>query len=108
MWRNFRLPTVSEYLLFITNVVLGFVEVLIGLRIILKLFDANAATPFVNWVYETTRPLLAPFAGIFPSPVLNGGFVIEFSAIFALIIYALIAYLIESLIIALSPKEKVS
>jgi len=47
----------------------------------------------VRWLYETTQPLLEPFAGIFPSPSISGGFVIEFTAIFAIMIYAFIGYL---------------
>src|SRR5689334_9352279 len=78
--------------------ILGFVELLIGLRVILKFFGANAFSPFVSWVYETSRPLLAPFANMFPSPVIQGGFVIEFSALFALIVYAFIASIIEEIL----------
>jgi uncharacterized protein YggT (Ycf19 family) len=96
--KNMKLPSVAGYLLFLTALVLSFVEIMIGLRIILKLFGANTGAPFVTWVYETTRPLLAPFAGIFPEPTINGFFVIEFSAIFALVVYALVAYVIESTI----------
>lgn len=80
------------------DAVLGFVELLIGLRIILKFFDANQATPFVMWVYETSKPLLAPFINMFPSPTITGGFVIEFSAVFALIVYAFIASIIEEIL----------
>lgn len=105
--RSYRLPTVAGFLMVLTNLILGFIEILIGLRIILKLFGANASVPFVNWVYETSQPLLAPFLGIFPSPVINGSFLIEFSAIFALIVYALLAYLIHWAIRALSPRMDV-
>jgi len=80
------------------DVVLGFVEFLIGLRLILKFFGANPFTPFVSWVYQTSQPLLAPFIGMFPSPTLRGGFVIEISALFALIVYAFIASIIEEIL----------
>lgn len=70
------------------------VEFFLGLRIILKLLGANPSAPFVKWMYETTSPLLNPFANIFPAPVLSGGFVIEFSAVFAMIVYALLGYFI--------------
>ncbi len=72
-------------------------EGLIGLRILLKLLGANTLAPFVRWVYETSKPLLAPFEGMFPSPHLRGGFVIEVSALFAFLAYAFIEYLIEEL-----------
>lgn len=82
----------------LTNLVFGSILGLIFLRIFLKMFGANASTPFVNWVYETSAPLLAPFLGMFPSPTLSKGFVIEISALFGIFVYVFIAYLLtESL-----------
>lgn len=83
---------------FITSVIIGFVLVVIGLRVILKLFGANPFIPFVDWVYDTSASLISPFAGIFPTPVLDGAFIIEFSSLFALIVYSLLAYLIYQLV----------
>lgn len=85
-------------LLFVTNLVFGVIEFLIGMRVLLKLFGANPTAPFVNWVYETSAPILAPFLGMFPAPKLQGGFVIEFSALFGLLAYAFVAYGITELI----------
>ncbi len=82
----------------LVQVVASLVELVLGLRIVLKLFDANPSTPFVNWVYQTTQPLLTPFEGMFPSPTLTGGFVIEFSTVFALMAYAFIGYLLVEII----------
>ncbi|GAA0452161.1 YggT family protein [Alkalibacillus silvisoli] len=80
------------------NIVIGVVQLILGVRIILKLFGAAEAAPFVEWVYTTSEPLLNPFEGIFPSTVLDGTFVIEFSAIFAFLIYTLIGYFLTSLV----------
>ena len=77
---------------YLIELIFDFIELILGLRIVLKLFGANASAPFTNWIYETTRPLIAPFQGMFPSPVISGGFVIEFSTIFALLIYGFIAF----------------
>ncbi|MBI3251335.1 MAG: hypothetical protein HYZ62_00315, partial [Candidatus Andersenbacteria bacterium] len=33
------------------------VELILGLRLILKFFGANPAAPFVNWLYATSTPL---------------------------------------------------
>lgn len=82
----------------IINFVVGLAEVLIALRVVLKLFGANADAGFVGWVYDTTQPLLQPFIGMFPSPTLEGAYVIEFSALFALLIYALAGLLLIELI----------
>ena len=80
------------------NGLFGLIEGLLGLRVILKLFGANATAPFVHWLYGVTAPLLAPFQGAFPAPELKGGFVIEFTALFAILVYALVAYLLQTLL----------
>lgn len=88
----------AEFILSLTQFILGIVELFIGTRIFLKLFGASTQAPFVRWIYSTSAPLLAPFEGMFPSPELEGLFVIEFSAFFALIFYAFVAYLIQAVV----------
>ena len=80
------------------NLISSLTQGLLGLRIVLKLFGASTVAPFVSWVYETTQPLLAPFIGMFPSPKLPEGFIIEFSALFALMVYSFIGYLATELL----------
>lgn len=84
------IPRLIESLI---NFVLSVIEGFLGLRILLKLFGASTTAPFVTWMYETTQPLLYPFQGMFPSPKLPEGFIIEFSALFALIAYAFMGYI---------------
>lgn len=96
MYRRF---SVSGFLVSLIEAFVGIIEIFLGLRLILKLFAANANTPFVAWIYETTRGMLAPFANMFPNPVLDGGIVIEFSTIFAMFAYAILGYLITELIL---------
>lgn len=79
------------------NIITSFVVVLLGMRLVLKFFAASTVAPFVGWVYETTQPLLTPFIGMFPSPRLSG-LVIEFSSLFALIVYATLGYFLTELI----------
>lgn len=88
----------ARLILLLTDFIFGLIELVIGLRIIFKLFGANSSTPFVVWLYEVSGTLLYPFQGIFPSPVIKGGFVLDMTAIVALLIYALIAYFISELI----------
>jgi uncharacterized protein YggT (Ycf19 family) len=70
------------------------VSLILFLRVVLRLFGANQSVPFVAWVYDSSATLMEPFRGIFPTPVIEGGFVIDFPALFALIVYVLIGYLI--------------
>lgn len=82
----------------LVNIVFFVAEVLLLLRFVLRLFGADSSTPFVSWIMETSQPLLAPFAGMFPTPVLEGGFVLEFTTLFALVIFELARFLITRFI----------
>ncbi len=79
------------------NIVLGIVEMFLGVRFILKVFGANASAPFTQFIYDSTVPLLEPFRGIFSTQTFHGRFVFEFTTLFAIIAYALLAYIISEL-----------
>ncbi|MFD2637991.1 YggT family protein [Piscibacillus salipiscarius] len=93
-----------RFINYLINLVIGLVQLILGLRIILKLFGASVSAPFVEWTYNTSEPLLHPFEGIFPTKVLDGTFVVEFSAIFAFLIYTIIGYFLTSLILGFDRK----
>ncbi|MBI3366745.1 YggT family protein [Candidatus Roizmanbacteria bacterium] len=81
------------------NLLVIIAEGVISLRIILKLMGASEIAPFVRWIYETSKPLLYPFQGMFPSSSLRGvPFTIEFSAIFAIFFYMFAGYIIQEII----------
>lgn len=71
----------------VTHIFVSVVSAALGLRFVLKLFGANASNGFVSWVYEMSDVLLAPFRGIFPSHVFENQYVLEFSTLFALVVY---------------------
>lgn len=77
--------------------VLDIIEAVLALRVIFKLLGANPASGFTSLLYSTTAPLVAPFAGIFRTPTVQGS-VLEWSTIVAMIIYALVAYAIVQLL----------
>ena len=76
--------------------IVGFIDVLIGIRFLLKLFGANPA-PFVRFMYDVTWPLVAPFHGIF-NTAQEGRSILEPESLVAMAIYALIGWGIVSLI----------
>ncbi len=82
----------------ILEVIFDAIAILLAFRVLLKFLGANPKTPIVNWLYEVTGSLIAPFAGIFPNPKLSGFFTIDVAAIIALIVYSLIAYVVLGLI----------
>ncbi len=83
------------------NIFTAVVEGILGLRFLLKLFGAND-TGFVNWIYEMSQPLLAPFRGIFPSQVFENRYVLELTTLFAMLMYAILALLLVAVINAVS------
>lgn len=76
---------------------LGIVEVLIGLRIVLKLIAANPESPFAAFIYNASAIFLFPFAGLVGTPA-SGGMVLELSSIIAMLVYALLAWGIERIV----------
>jgi hypothetical protein len=76
---------------------LGILEVLIALRIGLKLIGANPGSPIVALIYGFTNLFLFPFEGMTATPS-AGGMVLEISSFFAMIIYALIAWIVERIV----------
>jgi len=71
--------------------VFGVLEVLIALRIGLMLIGANVNSPIVAMIYGFTYLFLFPFASLVGSPA-AGGMVLEVSSMFAMVIYALVAW----------------
>ncbi len=78
----------------LVNVVVGIIVTILGLRILLLLLNANPDSGFVLWIYNISQPLLSPFQKIFPSPEFGAGFVLEFSAIFAIVVYMVIGWIL--------------
>ena len=85
----------------------GLAVVLLGLRVIFRLFDANATAGFVEWIYDASGTLLAPFRGIFPSAELDPGNVLDVTALFAMLMYVIIGYALSWLVGGLTPRETV-
>lgn len=77
--------------------VVGVVEVLLAIRFVLMLFAANSHAFFSGLVYTVTDPLVAPFAGVFSNGG-SGGHIFSVDAVVAGIIYALLAWGIDSLL----------
>ena len=75
----------------------GILETLIALRILLKLIAANPASPIAAMIYAITDLFLFPFFGLTVTPA-AGGMVLELPSLFAMLIYALIAWAIERII----------
>jgi hypothetical protein len=73
--------------------IFGIVEALIAIRLILRLLAANPLAGFASFIYGITDPLVAPFVNLFATPAYDGN-VLELGSIVAIIVYALVAWLL--------------
>jgi uncharacterized membrane protein len=74
--------------------IFGVIEALLVIRFVLKALGANAEASFAQLVYGVTGPLVAPFLGLFGTPQAASGAVLEVHTLIALVIYALVAWLL--------------
>ena len=79
---------------------LGLLEAAIALRVLFKLIAVNAANPFAALLYGVTNLFVAPFASLIGAPA-AGGMVLEISSIIAMIVYFLIAWVLERIVYVL-------
>ncbi|GAC1616158.1 MAG: hypothetical protein NVS9B1_25870 [Candidatus Dormibacteraceae bacterium] len=75
----------------------GLIDVILAIRFVLKLLGASPSSGFVQFMYNISEPLTAPFRGIFGSPA-TGGSVLEPAPLVGIVIYSLIAWGIVALI----------
>ena len=80
--------TQAIYLIF------GLIEALLLIRFVLKALGANAEAGFAQFIYGMTGPLVAPFLGLFSTPQTGSGATLELYTLIALVIYALVAWLL--------------
>ncbi len=73
--------------------VVGILQGLLGIRFVLGLLGANPAAGFAQFIYGITGPFIAPFVGLFGQPRFEGS-VFEFNVLVAIVVYALIAWVL--------------
>ncbi len=79
--------------------------IIVGLllfRFFFILFGANPFNDFVQFIYDTTRPLVSPFFGIFNYHYIPDRSAVEFATLMAIVVYTLIAAVLVQL---LSPRR---
>ncbi|MEO5628119.1 MAG: hypothetical protein ABIQ89_04515 [Candidatus Saccharimonadales bacterium] len=76
----------------------------LALAFVLQLFGANYSTPFVQFVYKGAHEFLQPFRGIFPGHQVTETSYFNGSALFAIMMYMIIAAALHSLITYITSK----
>jgi uncharacterized protein YggT (Ycf19 family) len=79
--------------------------VLLILAFSLRLFGASTDAEFTRWVYRSVERIMEPFRGIFPSTAVGGESVVDFSLLFAMIVYSVLALALHTLVVWLADRH---
>ena len=85
--------------------IVGFIEVILTFRIVLKALGANPASGFTSFVYAISDPFALPFAGIFGISASRGN-VVEWSTFVAMAVYLVLGYGIAKLLLLGKPTDQ--
>lgn len=92
-------PVILKITRFVAWVVYAVVLVEVALLItafFLRLFGANPDSGFTEWVYRSVQRAMEPFSGMFPTQELGGESVLDFSLLFAAVVYLVLAFLVDA------------
>ena len=78
--------------------VFGVIDVLLLIRLVLKLLAANPLAGFSKFIYGLTDVFMAPFRNLLPTVGGGSGSVFEMSTVIAIIVYALIGWALVRLV----------
>jgi hypothetical protein len=71
--------------------IVGVVDILIAARFLGKLFGASVQSAFVNFIYQVSAPMVAPFTGIFGDTGSKTN-TFETASLVAIVVYAVIGW----------------
>ena len=73
-------------------------EVILLFRFFLRFAGANPNAGFTNFIYSISWPFVEPFFAVFRTTVVEGS-VVEWTTLLAMIVYALVAWIIVRLLL---------
>jgi hypothetical protein len=82
----------------LNHLFIGLVQIVLAVRVIFSLVDADKTNGVVRWFYDMSAPLLEPIRGIYPSVDYTNTYVLELPVVFAMVGYAVFGYLVIILV----------
>jgi hypothetical protein len=101
--RLWILRVAKGVVLFIYAVVIVNLAVL-SMGFVLRLLGASTDAAFTRWVYRNVERIMEPFRGIFPSHPVTDRSVIDFSLLFAMIVYCCLGIALHAAVVWLASK----
>lgn len=89
-----RRSTTSTWIINSLYFLVGLLEILLGLRFLLRVFGANTENTFAQAIYKLSDPFVAPFSTLFISPVTGrGANIFDVNVLIAIVVYALLCWI---------------
>jgi uncharacterized membrane protein len=85
--------------------IFGVIEALLAIRFALRALGANPSAGFAEFIYGITAPFVAPFVGLFGNPSSSSS-VLELNTIVAMIVYALLGWLLTKIVWLIVGEER--
>ncbi len=77
----------------------GMLEILLGLRLLLRLLGANSQNEVAQWINNLSAPFVSPFSSLFANPTLGSkANILDANILIAMLAYGLAVYLAVSLV----------
>jgi uncharacterized protein YggT (Ycf19 family) len=89
---------VSRWVVWLVWAYVVFLIVILTLAFFLLLFNANPDAAFVEWVFRSSERAMEPFRGIFPTETVGNGSIIDFSILFAIIMYSILGMVVSAFV----------
>jgi uncharacterized protein YggT (Ycf19 family) len=89
---------VARAIVFLVYAVVTVCLVLLVLGFVLRLFGASTDAEFTRWVYRQVDWIMQPFRGMFPPRTVSDRSVVDFSLLFAMILYAIVALALHAFV----------
>lgn len=91
--------TVADKFIQTVYYLVGALELLLGLRFLLRLTAANQDNTFANFIYGLSEPFVSPFSTLFVSPTFNGSRnIFDINLLVAMVAYLVLMFLVVRLI----------
>jgi len=101
-------PSGSTVAARIVALLFGLIQLVIGLRIVFLLLNAREGNALVAMVLDLSRPLVAPFEGIFQTNALqSGGSILDIAAVVALVGWTVLELVVLAFMRVRRPGEDV-
>lgn len=85
----------------------GIIMALLAIRFLLALLGANAGNAFANFIYDVSHPFVQPFFGLFNYEPSFSRSHFELATLVAIVVYALVTYLLVKLVTIGSHRDEV-